>query len=134
MSYSIPRAEAAVRELQSRRAEAALTFRGEAEKERREVALTIAKLEQTVDAMRDRSRRSDVLAPIAGTVNKLFVNTLGGVAKPGEPLAQIVPADASIIIESRLSPSDRAEIYPGLPAVVKVSAYDFSTFGGLPAR
>ncbi len=134
MTYSIPRAESAVKELQSRRAELALTFRSEAEKDRREVAVTIAKLEQAVTAMQERSMRSDVVAPIAGTVNKLFVNTIGGVAKPGEPLAQIVPADARIIIESRLSPADRAEVRPGLPAVVKISAYDFSTYGGLKAE
>jgi membrane fusion protein, adhesin transport system len=134
MRYSIPRAEAAIKELASRRSEAALTFRSDAEKERREVAVTLAKLEQTVTAMQDRNRRSDVVAPIAGTVNRLLVNTVGGVAKPGEPLAQIVPADARIVIESRLSPADRAEIYPGLPAVVKVSAYDFATYGGLRAE
>ncbi len=63
------------------------------------MALTIAKLEQAVAAMQERSSRSDVVAPVAGVVNKLFVTTVGGVAKPGEPLAQIVPADARIIIE-----------------------------------
>jgi membrane fusion protein, adhesin transport system len=134
MRFSIPRAEAALRELESRREETALKFRSDAEKERREVGLQIAKLEQSVVAMQERSKRSDVVTPIAGTVNKLLVTTVGGVAKPGEPLAQIVPADQSIIIEARMSPSDRAEIYPGLPAVVKVSAYDFSTYGGLKAE
>jgi membrane fusion protein, adhesin transport system len=134
LNYSIPRAESAVKELESKRAETALAFRGEAEKQRREVALTMAKLEQAVGAMQDRSRRSDVVAPVAGVVNKLFVNTVGGVAKPGEPLAQIVPADARVIIESRLSPADRAEVKPGLPAVVKISAYDFATYGGLRAE
>jgi membrane fusion protein, adhesin transport system len=134
MRFSIPRTESALRELESRREEIALKFKSDAEKERREVQLQIAKLEQSVGAMQDRSKRSDVVAPIAGTVNKLLVTTVGGVAKPGEPLVQIVPADQSIIIEARMSPSDRAEIYPGLPAVVKVSAYDFSTYGGLRAK
>jgi membrane fusion protein, adhesin transport system len=134
MRFSIPRAEAALRELENRREETALKFKSDAEKERREVQLQIAKLEQSVGAMQDRSKRSDVVAPIAGTVNKLLVTTVGGVAKPGEPLVQIVPADQNIIIEARMSPSDRAEIYPGLPAVVKVSAYDFSTYGGLKAE
>ncbi len=84
--------------------------------------------------MQDRSRRTEVIAPIAGTVNKLFVDTIGGVVKSGEPLVQIVPADATVIIEARIAPQDRAEVWPGLPAVVKVSAYDYSVHGGLKGK
>jgi HlyD family type I secretion membrane fusion protein len=75
-----------------------------------------------------------VIAPITGVVNKLFVSTLGGVVKSGEPLAIIVPIDTSIAIEAKLSPADRAEVWPGLPAIIKVSAYDFSTYGGLKGK
>jgi multidrug resistance efflux pump len=93
-----------------------------------------AKLEESVNAMQDRSLRSEVIAPIGGVVNKLFVSTLGGVVKSGEPLVQIVPADARIAVEARLSPSDRASVFPGLPAVVRISAYDYSLYGGLPGK
>ena len=64
--------------------------------------------------MSDRATRSEVAAPISGTVNKLFASTVGGTVKSGEPLAQIVPTDASIEVEARLSPADRAEVWPGL--------------------
>ena len=71
---------------------------------------------------------------VAGIVNKLFIDTIGGVVKSGEPLIQLVPAKASVVVEARLSPQDRAEVWPGLPAIVKVSAYDFSLYGGLKGK
>ena len=134
MEHEIPRTEAAASELRRRREEAILHFRADSEKEKRGLSVEAAKFQEIITAMQDRSRRSDVLAPIAGTVNKLFVNTVGGTVKSGEPLVQLVPVDDSIVVEARLSPQDRAEVWPGLPAVVKVSAYDYSIYGGLKGK
>jgi HlyD family type I secretion membrane fusion protein len=60
-----------------------------------------------------------------------LVTTIGGVVKPGQDIAEIVPADKAISIEARLSPKDRAEVWPGLPSIIKISAYDYSIHGGL---
>ncbi|MCZ8182513.1 MAG: HlyD family type I secretion periplasmic adaptor subunit [Beijerinckiaceae bacterium] len=132
--HEIARLEAAVSELGRRREEVTLRFRAEAEKDQRETSVQIAKLKESISAMRDRSNRSEAVAPVAGTVNKLFVDTIGGVVKPGDPLAQIVPMDASLIVEARIPPSSRAQIWPGLPAIIKVSAYDFAVYGGLKGK
>ena len=134
MSFEVPRAEAALSELRRRREETTLRFRAESEKDRRETGVQAAKLEQAIIAMQDRSRRSEVVAPISGTVNKLFVTTVGGIVKSGEPLVQLVPAESSIAVEARLSPQDRAQVWPGLPAVVKISAYDYAVYGGLRGK
>ncbi len=132
--HDIPRIEAAMSEVTRRRREATLRFRSDAERERSETELAIAKFEESMAALRDRSTRSEVLAPITGVVNKLYVTTVGGVIKSGEPLLQLVPADAAIAVEARLSPTDRAEIWPGQTATVKISAYDYALYGGLPGR
>jgi membrane fusion protein, adhesin transport system len=132
--HDIPRTEAALSEIQRRRQEAILRFRTDAEKEKGEMELAIAKLTEQIQAHMDRSQRSDVIAPIAGVVNRLHVNTVGGVVRGGEPLVQLVPSDMSISMEVKLAPNDRAEVWPGLPAVVKISAYDFSRYGGLKGR
>ena len=132
--HDVPRLESAVQELQSRREEITLRFRADAEKDQRETSVQIAKLEESITAMSDRSRRTEVVAPVAGVVNKLFIDTIGGVVKSGEPLVQLVPADATVVIEARVSPRDRGEIWPGLPAIVKVSAYDFTIHGGLKGK
>lgn len=129
----VPRLEAAVSELSARKDEIRARFRAEAGKDQRENAVQLAKLEEAAAAMRDRSNRSEVVAPVSGIVNKLFVATIGGVVKSGEPLVQLVPADAPIMVEAKLAPKDRAEIWPGLPAVVKISAYEYTRLGGLPA-
>ncbi len=134
LAHDIPRAEASLAEINGRKLEAVSRFQADAEKERTQTATDVEKLAQAVAAMQDRIRRSDVVASVAGVINKLNVSTVGGVVKPGEALAEIVPADSSIGVEMRLSPTDRADVWPGERAIVKVSAYEFSTYGGLPAR
>ncbi len=131
LRHQIPRIRSNVTQTGRKSIEARLRFRAEAEKERNEVQLKIAKLEETLSAMKDRNSRFDVRAPISGVVNRLSVATIGGVIKPGQELAEIVPADKAISIEARLSPKDRAEVWTGLPAVIKISAYDYSIHGGL---
>jgi HlyD family type I secretion membrane fusion protein len=132
--HEIPRAESSLVELQNKRGQITSAFHADAEKEKLDAEIQIAKLNETIVALQDRSVRSEVLAPTSGIVNKLFVTTIGGVVKSGDPLAQIVPIDTSIAVEARLAPTDRAEVWPGLPAVVKISAYDYSVFGGLKGK
>lgn len=131
LRHQIPRIKSNVTQTGRKSTEARLRFKAEAEKERNEVQLKISKLQETLSAMKDRNSRFDVRAPISGIVNRLSVATIGGVIKPGQELAEIVPADKAISIEARLSPKDRAEVWTGLPAVIKISAYDYSIHGGL---
>lgn len=134
LAHDIPRTEAALNELRERRNELSLRFRADAERERADNELSIAKLEEQIAAMTDRSVRAEVVAPLDGIVNKLFFTTLGGVVKSGEPLVQLVPTGSAIAVEARVSPNDRAQVWPGLPATVKISAYDFSQYGGLSGK
>jgi adhesin transport system membrane fusion protein len=47
---------------------------------------------------------------------------------------EIVPAGDKLLVESRVKPSDIAFIKVGDKALVKVTAYDFSIYGGLEGR
>jgi HlyD family type I secretion membrane fusion protein len=132
--HDIPRTDSALTELRSRREDLNIRFRADAQKDAAETELQIAKLHESIAALTDRAERSEVVAPMAGVVNKLFVTTVGGVVKSGEPLVEITPADATLTVEARLAPDDRARVWPGLPAVVKVSAYEFAVYGGLPGK
>ena len=134
LAHEIPRTEAALAEIGQRKAEAVSRFQADAEKERGQTATDIEKLMKSIEALQDRSRRSDVNARVGGMINKLNVTTIGGVVKPGEALVEIVPADGLIEVEMKLSPADRADVWPGQRAIVKVSAYEFSVYGGLSAR
>ena len=69
-----------------------------------------------------------------GVVNKLYVQTVGGVVRSGEPIAEIVPVDRLVMVEAHVAPKDRGNIWPGLPAQIKISAYDSAIYGGLDGK
>lgn len=134
LSHDIPKTESSLREIARRRFDVLYRFKSDAEKERADAELQAAKLTESINALQDRTSRNTVLAPVDGVVNKLNVSTIGGVVKPGEPIMQIVPSNTAIAVEARLPPSDRAQVWLGLPAVIKISAYEFSTYGGLKGK
>jgi len=128
-----PRLEAAYREVRQKIEEATAHFRADAMKD-----LNLARAEQAAlsaanTALEDRVSRTLVRAPLAGIVKQIKVNTVGGVVQPGSDLLEIVPLDDTLLIEARVRPSDIAFLHPGLEAMVKLSAYDFSIYGGFPA-
>ncbi|MEO0410688.1 MAG: HlyD family type I secretion periplasmic adaptor subunit [Pseudomonadota bacterium] len=129
--YQIPQLDAALSENKNRRRQRVAEFQSQAQEEVVALQINIAKLEEALLAFQDRSARTDVRAPITGVVNTVFVTTLGGVVKPGQDLVEIVPNDTSVLMEAKLRPADRGDVWPGLPAVVKITAYDFSIYGGL---
>jgi len=131
LEFQIPKVESELNEALRREKEATLRFRSDAEGESAQTALNISKLNKTITAMQDRSTRTNVVAPIDGRINRLLVSTISGVVQPGQTLAQIVPNDLSIAVDARLSPKDRASVWLGLEAVLKISAYDYTVYGGL---
>ncbi|MGX9080679.1 HlyD family efflux transporter periplasmic adaptor subunit, partial [Klebsiella pneumoniae] len=78
--------------------------------------------------------RTSVIAPLKGTIKKLKINTLGGVVQPGMDLMEIVPLEDTLLVEAKVSPKDIAFLRPGLDAVVKITAYDFTVYGGLHGK
>jgi adhesin transport system membrane fusion protein len=130
----IPQTQSGLDELARKRSGAELQFRTDADKERNDSEVKLAKLSGSAQAMQDRSLRTSVAAPISGRINRLLVTTIGGVVQPGQTLLTITPSDASVSIEAHVSPKDRGYIYPGLAAVIKVSAYDYSVYGGLRGK
>ena len=134
LEFQIPQTEAGLSEVVRRRNEAILVFRSESERERSDVELEIAKLVERSNALLDRKVRSEVRSPTTGIVNRLNVKTVGGVVRPGQIVAEIVPSNTAITVEARLSPKDRADVWPGLPAIVKITAYDYSIYGGIKGK
>lgn len=83
-------------------------------------------------ADKDRLSRTTVKSPVYGIVKQLKVNTIGGVVQPGSDIIEIVPLDDSLLIEAKIKPANIGFIHPGQEAMVKITAYDFSIYGGLP--
>ena len=127
----IPRIEASISEIENNIKEAKITFQNEAKEELNEVTAEKLRVKENTEALSDQVHRTIVRSPINGVIQKLYVNTVGGVIQPGEDLVEIVPTDDILWLEVKIKPSDIAFIYPGQKAVVKVSAYDFAIYGSL---
>lgn len=86
---------------------------------------------QVLAGKEDQVTRATIFSPVRGVVKDIQVTTVGGVLQPGGKLMEIVPLEDKLLIETRINPRDIAYIRPGLPATVKVSAYDSSIYGTL---
>ena len=90
--------------------------------------------QQIVLGRSDALARAVFKAPVRGVVKEISVTTLGGVIPQNGKLMTIVPLDEQLLIEARISPRDIAFIHPGQRALVKVTAYDYSIYGGLEGK
>jgi adhesin transport system membrane fusion protein len=125
------RAQAAISEADAQLRAARLDFRQQALNERSELTTKIAVNEETIKGASATVERNELRAPVTGLVNDVQVTTVGGFVNAGEKIMQIVPTGDRLLIEARVAPKDIAFIKEGDPAVVKVTAYDFSIYGGL---
>ena len=128
------RATAAVSEALSQANEARFSFRQEALNERSQVTQKIAINEQSLRGARGRLDKNELRSPVEGIVNDIQVTTIGGFVQAGQKVREVVPMGDKLLVETRVKPSDIAFIKVGDKALVKVTAYDFSTYGGLDGR
>ncbi|ENX41041.1 HlyD family type I secretion periplasmic adaptor subunit [Acinetobacter sp. NIPH 2100] len=90
--------------------------------------------QQVVNGRNDSLSRAVFKAPVRGVVKEIDVTTLGGVIPQNGKLMTIVPLEDKLLIEARISPRDIAFIHPGQEALVKITAYDYSIYGGLNGK
>ena len=133
-NINIPRLEAAVSEARNKLQSYEAKFRADALGE-----LNVARAEQegtsaTGVALKDRVERAVVRSPVTGTIKTVKVTTVGGIIQPGSDMIEIVPTEDSLLVEARVKPQDIAFLRPGQDALVKLTAYDFSIYGGFPAK
>ena len=128
------KALAAVREAQAQAAQAGFEFRQSALDERSQIAAKIAVNEQSLRGAEGKLGRTELRSPVDGVVNDVQVTTIGAYVQPGQKIMEVVPAGEKLLVETRVKPSDIAFIKVGDKALVKVTAYDFSTYGGLDGR
>ncbi|MCB1680396.1 MAG: HlyD family type I secretion periplasmic adaptor subunit [Alphaproteobacteria bacterium] len=131
LESSLPRAKSAIDEAKARLADLESTMKADAQKELAAKLTEMNEIRERLTALKERKTRKEIRSPVSGTVQDIKVKTIGGVIKPGEDFIKIVPKDDQLIVEARVKPSDRAFIYPGQQAMIKLTAYDFSIYGGL---
>ncbi len=131
---SVPRARAAVSEVLERLKEEGVRFRREAQEELGKAEQSIARIQTLLTEATEQRGRTVIKSPIEGIVKNMRYNTIGGVVKPGEPIMEIVPTGGNLVIDAKLSPTDRGYVEKGQPAVVKISTYEFVRYGGLDGK
>jgi adhesin transport system membrane fusion protein len=123
--------EKTIEEYKSRVEEAKTKFSVEIQTELSNVLVAIEKLKEQISANKDRVLRTDIASPVDGVVKTLYYNTVGGIIKPGDTVAEVIPSNEILLIEARIQPQDRARLWPGQNVNIKVTAYDSSIHGQL---
>ncbi|MEM8832995.1 MAG: HlyD family type I secretion periplasmic adaptor subunit [Pseudomonadota bacterium] len=131
---AIPRARAAIGEANARIDEVKSTAKAQAQTELSAKLIEMNAIKQGLAGLVDRKDRADIRSPVNGYIKDLKVYTIGGVVQPGQEFIEIVPKDDQLLVEAKINPKDIAFLYPEQPAIVKITAYDFSVYGGLNGK
>lgn len=131
IQVSIPRAQAALDEATERLRNEELIFRNNALQELNEAEAEIARTREMLSRATDQVTRTTITSPIDGVVKSLRTRTIGGVAKAGEVIMEIVPTSSNLLIEAHLDPRDIGFVRKGQKALVKFLTYDYARYGGL---
>ncbi len=131
IKLQLPKARSMLDESISRLLDVVISFRAQTQQQLSESHAQLAQVSEARISLKDRVDRTTVYSPLKGIVKKINITTLGGVIQPGQDLIEIVPVEDTLLIEAKVLPEDIGFLRPGLTAIVKLSAYDFSIYGGL---
>lgn len=109
-------------------------YRSEANADLTRVESELAQSVENLAGREDVMKRTTITAPLKGIVKNVRVNTIGGVIQQGQDIMEIVPIEDRLLVEAKIRPADVAFLRPGLPATVKISAYDYAIYGGLTGK
>ncbi|WP_082508311.1 HlyD family type I secretion periplasmic adaptor subunit [Burkholderia sp. Leaf177] len=121
-------------DLQSQIVDRRNKYASDANDELSRLELELSQTKENLAGRADVLERTTLVAPVKGTIKDIRITTIGGVIQPGAQIMSIVPYADQLIVEAHVKPQDVAFLHPGLPAMVKISAYDFGIYGGLKGR
>lgn len=125
--------KASIQEAESRLLEVESSMRNQWRAELSDASSQLNSLNKSIAGLADKVKLSEIRSPVNGTVQRVLMNTIGGVVQPGNAVVEIVPTDDRLLVEAKIAPKDIAFLRPGLPATIKLHAYDFAIYGGLSA-
>ena len=131
---SIPRSKLAIDESKVQIEEKRQTYKSEISVELEETMGEIKIIEARFVSDNDKLDKTVIKSPVSGTIKQININTIGSVVQSGADLIEIVPDSDILLIEAKIDPKDIAFINPNLKALVKLTAYDFTVYGGLEGK
>ncbi|NMH65153.1 HlyD family type I secretion periplasmic adaptor subunit [Shewanella salipaludis] len=126
-----PKIKASMDEAILKRREAAFVYAADLRAQLNEMQTRLSRMNEAQVGAQDKVSKAVISSPVNGTIKTIHMNTLGGVIQPGVNIIEIVPSEDQLLIETKIPPKDIAFLHPGLPAIVKITAYDFTRYGGL---
>jgi adhesin transport system membrane fusion protein len=127
----VMRARRQVTELQGRLQATRNKYLQDARQEAARLADELSSSRYKLEEQKSILDHTTLTAPVAGIVKYMKVTTIGGVLRAGDELMQISPTDGEMVVEVKVNPSDIGQLKPGLPAFVKLDAFDYSVYGNL---
>ena len=106
-------------------------FRQEASAEFVRLRTELSQLEEQMVVRDDVLRRTTLVSPVRGLVKQIRANTIGGVVGAGAAVMEILPLGPQVLVEARVRPDDIGFVQVGQNVVIKLSAYDYTVYGGL---
>jgi adhesin transport system membrane fusion protein len=122
---------AAISEAREKIKETRFKLENEARTELSDVKGKLASLAQNQIELSDRVNQATLKAPVTGLIQRILYNTKGAVVPAGKEVVEIVPIDEQLVFETKINPRDIAFIRPGQKATIRVTAYDYATYGAL---
>lgn len=127
----VPVLQAEVNELAKRERQLREERKSKVADELATVNVQLQQLGEREKSLGDKLKRTLVVAPANGIINKLGVTTVGGVVQPGAVLAELTPTDGGLLLEGKVAARDRARVWNGQQVTVRISAYDYASYGSL---
>lgn len=129
----ISRIQSSIGEARRKVAEVEQTYKSKVRTELNDITAKLNSISETSVGLSDKVKQATLKSPVNGKVSRLFFNTVGGVIQPGKEVLELVPTDDALILETKIQIKDIAFISMSQPAVVKLTAYDYSIYGTLDA-
>ncbi len=129
----ISRVQTSISEARRKITESEQSFRSKVRTELNDTTAKLNSLTETSVALSDKVKQATLKSPVNGKVSRLFFNTVGGVIQPGKEVLELVPTDDTLVIETKVQIKDIAFLRPQQPAIVKLTAYDYTIYGTLDA-
>ena len=123
-----------VNEIQQQRTERLSRYRQEASQELVRVQSEMAQMDEQMVVRQDALTRTVLKSPVHGVVKSVKAGTIGGVIGSGAPILEISPIGPKVLVEARIKPKDIGFVRLGQTAEVKLTGYDFNTYGGLEGK
>lgn len=129
----ISRIQTSIGEARRKVAEVQQNFKSKVRTELNDITARLNSISEVSVSLQDKVNQSVLKSPVNGKVSRLFYNTVGGVIQPGKEVLEVVPTDDALILETKIQIKDIAFVRVMQPAVVKLTAYDYTIYGTLDA-